>query len=270
MGIQAWSRLIECWQLCAVSADIDADKQAHEWDLESEPAQQKLQRIGRVPSSITNNASVISQAGSESTFLTILDLAGPVLCPAMDSYPMRRVSTMILRRFILALLVLSQWNIITSGQSNRSPRVTTDSGIVEGSVITSTNQVSMFLGISYAAPPVGNLRWRPPQPAPTWTGVRKANTFGAGCPQSKAAVVRYSAAAHEYAEFFTAYEGLHFSEDCLYLNILTPNVVSKTKLPVMFWIHGGGNVEGTGALPPFAPSLAQKGVVLVSINYRLG
>ncbi len=266
----AGQRLTECCQLCAGIADIDADKEAHERDPESGPRHQKLQRTGRAPNPITNDPREIQQTASESAFVTTLDLAGSVLCPAMDRYPRRCVRTMTLRSFILALLVLSEWNIVTSAQSNRSPRVTTDPGIVEGSLIGSTNQVNMFLGIPYAASPVGNLRWRPPQPAPTWTGVRKANTFGAGCPQSKTAVVRYSAAAHEYAEFFSAYEGLRLSEDCLYLNILTPNVVSTTKLPAMFWIDGGGNVEGTGALPPFAPSLAEKGVVLVSINYRLG
>jgi para-nitrobenzyl esterase len=156
------------------------------------------------------------------------------------------------------------------GQAPKSPRVNIDSGTLAGALVPSTDKTVMFLGIPYAEAPTGDRRWRPPQLVSKWQGVRKADAFAPACPQSSAAVARYTTAAHEYATAFSFYNDLHFDEDCLYLNVLTTNLTGTSKLPVMFWIHGGGNVEGSGALPPFAPSLAGKGVVLVSIDYRLG
>jgi para-nitrobenzyl esterase len=130
--------------------------------------------------------------------------------------------------------------------------------------------VYAFLGIPYAAPPVGGLRWKEPQPPTSWTGVRDASQFGNRCPQNASSTNMTSAST---------------TEDCLYLNVWTPNP-SASKLPVMVWIHGGGNFGGSAAdsLPivvggPNAAdggyfydgaSLSADGVVVVSLNYRLG
>jgi len=135
-----------------------------------------------------------------------------------------------------------------------SGRVRIDSGEVSG-VPTSTPGIYVFRGIPYAAPPVGNLRWHAPQPAARWTGVRKMDQFQSRCVQPLRTNPREA-------------QG---SEDCLYLNVWTPAKSASDKLPVMLWIHGGGFRDGTGAmLLHDGEQLARKGVVLVTINYRLG
>lgn len=111
-----------------------------------------------------------------------------------------------------------------------------------------------FLGIPYAAPPVGDLRWKPPERAVKWKGTRDATKFGPACMQPDS----------------RRHPDLRISEDCLYLNVWTPQFSSGTKLPVMVWIHGGGNYQGRGQDPPLGPALARMGVVVVSLNYRLG
>lgn len=131
--------------------------------------------------------------------------------------------------------------------------VQTDKGAVEGTVAASG--VRVFRGIPYAAPPTGPLRWKAPQPAASWTGVRKADAFGARCPQVK------------------VWDDMVFrdemSEDCLYLNVWTP--ADAKGLPVMVWIHGGGFVAGSASEPrQDGERLARKGVVVVSLNYRMG
>ncbi|MGA2117164.1 MAG: carboxylesterase family protein [Bryobacteraceae bacterium] len=129
-----------------------------------------------------------------------------------------------------------------------------DSGAIAG-VPSSTPGIYVFRGIPYAAPPVGNLRWHAPRPAAAWTGVRKMDRFGERCVQPLRANPRET-------------QG---SEDCLYLNVWTPAKSAADKLPVMVWIHGGGFRDGTGAmLLHDGEQLARKGVVLVTINYRLG
>jgi para-nitrobenzyl esterase len=110
--------------------------------------------------------------------------------------------------------------------------------------------IESFLGIPFAAPPVGNLRWRPPQDPAAWTNVRDATHYGNACTQRN---------------------NSHSSEDCLYLNVWTPAKSYDERLPVMVWIHGGGFVGGSGSDPKFdGTRLARKGVVIVTINYRLG
>ena len=116
-----------------------------------------------------------------------------------------------------------------------------------------------FLGLPYAAPPVGELRWRAPQQATKWSGVRDATAFGARCAQNQ------------------VYDDMHFqdagpSEDCLFLNIYAQaDATAASKLPVMFWIHGGGYSAGASSEPRHnGDFLPLKGVVLVTINYRLG
>lgn len=119
-------------------------------------------------------------------------------------------------------------------------------------------KVNAFLGLPYAAPPVGELRWRPPQPAPRWRGTREATRYAARC------------WGHESTDMVFQDSGP--SENCLYLNVFTPaNRDEKSKLPVMFWIHGGGFQGGSASEPRHdGDFLPTKAVVLVTINYRLG
>ena len=116
--------------------------------------------------------------------------------------------------------------------------------------------IIVYKGIPYAAPPVGDLRWRPPAAAQPWEGVRKADSFGAVCPQPGGEM------AH----------GMQQSEDCLTLNVWTGAKPGETeKRPVYVWIYGGGFIGGTGASPEFdGEGLAKKGVVVVTFNYRVG
>ncbi|MGZ4439884.1 MAG: carboxylesterase family protein, partial [Gaiellaceae bacterium] len=107
-----------------------------------------------------------------------------------------------------------------------------------------------FLGIPYAAPPVGDLRWRPPRPHPAWTGIRDATAFGSSCPQSASVFGQQST-----------------DENCLFLNVFAP--VGGNGDPVMVWIHGGGLVSGVSS--DYVPDrLVARNVVVVTVNYRLG
>ncbi|MFT4252032.1 MAG: carboxylesterase family protein [Caulobacter sp.] len=118
------------------------------------------------------------------------------------------------------------------------------------------NGVRVFKGVPYAQAPVGYLRWRPPQPARPWTGVREAKAFGPDCMQNRVG-------------WDDTQTTLPVSEDCLTLNIWTPEGAAKA--PVMVWIHGGGYVMGSGSQPVFdGAALARRGVVVVTFNYRLG
>jgi len=134
-------------------------------------------------------------------------------------------------------------------------QVKIDTGILRGSA---DNGIAAFRGIPFAAPPVGDLRWRPPQPAAKWPGVREATQYGSDCMQlpfpSDAAPL-----------------GTPPSEDCLYLNVWTPAHKASEKLPVMVWIYGGGFVNGGSSPAVYDGSqFAHGGVVFVSFNYRVG
>jgi para-nitrobenzyl esterase len=145
-------------------------------------------------------------------------------------------------------------------------RVVLDSGTIEG---LEWDRTAVFLGIPYAAPPVGQRRWRPPVPPTKWSGVRTAKAFGAVCPQNAEDLPGLRSRFAEIAPDFPYYTNPRMDEDCLSVNVWTRNI-GGTSAPVMVWIHGGSNIGGTGAYPPFGPSLSAKGVVVVSFNYRLG
>jgi len=128
--------------------------------------------------------------------------------------------------------------------------VATQSGKVQGVI---QGNLIAFRDIPYAAPPTGDLRWKPPAPPANWQGIRSAATFGSKCPQ------------------LDANNNPVGDEDCLSLNVFISNPPATTKQPVMFFIHGGGNVGGDPQSPPLdAPPLAANGVVVVTVQYRLG
>ncbi|MGQ9537764.1 MAG: carboxylesterase/lipase family protein [Actinomycetota bacterium] len=130
-----------------------------------------------------------------------------------------------------------------------------DSGPISGRL---ENGIRSFLGIPYAAPPVGALRWREPQPVEPWEEVRPCLDYGPSCPQPR----------NDWTGQLDVGET---SEDCLYLNVWTPAQTPQDRLPVMVWIHGGAFQSGSGSLPIYdGTSLASRGVVVVTLNYRLG
>jgi para-nitrobenzyl esterase len=132
-------------------------------------------------------------------------------------------------------------------------------GSLEGTRGTDSS-VRVFKGVSYARAPVGEFRWKAPGPVAAWTGERKADTFGAVCVQA------------EYPKTSPYYQPItNMSEDCLTLNVWTAAKSAGEKRPVMVWIHGGALTRGTGSTPTYdGEVLAKKGVVVVTINYRLG
>lgn len=158
-----------------------------------------------------------------------------------------------MKKIFLGLLLFSTFSL--KAQTD-VPKVHTLNGIVCG---TTDGESAVFKGIPFAAPPVGEFRWRPPQPVKNWEGELDASKFGSNCAQ-----------AGWGAKPGTIAEGS--SEDCLYLNLWTPaNSTPKSKLPVMVWIHGGGFTGGSGSSPQnFGHEFTKNGVILVNINYRLG
>ncbi|HEV2396471.1 MAG TPA: carboxylesterase/lipase family protein [Candidatus Sulfotelmatobacter sp.] len=154
---------------------------------------------------------------------------------------------------VIAMLLAS--GILCFAASSSSPQVKTHSGTVEGK---DDGKVKSFLGIPYAQPPVGDLRWKAPVPIAKWSGVKKAIAFGNHCMQ-----------ANVFGDMVFRDPG--GSEDCLTLNIWVPTKHEAAKLPVMVWIYGGGFVAGTTSEQRQDGSvLAQHGVIVVSMNYRLG
>jgi len=139
----------------------------------------------------------------------------------------------------------------------KAPQVKTANGTVEGTV-GETSGVRMFRGIPFAAPPTGDLRWKPPQPVKGWQGVLKTTNFGPRCMQHPV-----------FGDMNFRSNGM--SEDCLYLNVWAPPGADKKKLPVLVYFYGGGFIAGDGSEPRYdGESMAQKGIVTVTVNYRLG
>lgn len=139
--------------------------------------------------------------------------------------------------------------------SNAQERVKTANGVVEG--VTESSGIRSFKGVPFGAPPVGDLRWKPPQPVANWTGVRKADKFGPRCMQRPI-----------FGDMNFRSDGM--SEDCLYLNVWTPAKTGREKLPVLVYFFGGGFMAGDGSEPRYdGESMAKKGIVAISISYRL-
>ena len=158
-----------------------------------------------------------------------------------------------------AMRVIAVLAVVLSGVGSLGAQVQvrTGTGVVAGTKSVD-GKVVIFRGMPFAAPPVGALRWKEPQPVAPWKGLRKATEFGARCMQAR------------------IFEDMVFrdsgpSEDCLYLNVWTPKTKADEKLPVMVWIYGGGFQAGATSEPrQDGEHLARKGVVIVSMNYRLG
>ena len=170
---------------------------------------------------------------------------------------MVRLSSSSLAAPFLALSLFTT-NAASTAHAANPLQVKTDKGEVEGA-LTNDDQVIAFKGIPYAAPPIGNLRWQPPQPAAKWKGVRPATDFGSHCIQSGG-----------YPDMVFHDPGP--SEDCLTLNVWTPRQrQARQQLPVMVWIYGGGFVTGgTSEDRQDGQFLAHRNVIVVSMNYRLG
>jgi para-nitrobenzyl esterase len=145
----------------------------------------------------------------------------------------------------------------TADDRAKAERVKTSVGVVEGTADPGTG-VRTFRGVPFAEPPVGDLRWKPPQPLKKWKGVRQATQFGPRCMQ-----------APVFGDM--NFRSGSMSEDCLYLNVWTPARSAKERLPVLVYFYGGGFVAGSGDEPRYdGESMARLGVVSVTVNYRLG
>src|SRR5947209_5237834 len=141
------------------------------------------------------------------------------------------------------------------------PTVAVESGKIKGAAETGAFPIRIFRGIPFAAPPVGDLRWREPQPVAPWSGIRQATEFGPRCMQQPLfSDMMFRSAAP--------------SEDCLYLNIWTPaklGTAPQRKLPVLVYIYGGGFMAGDSSEKRYdGAALARRGIVVVTMNYRLG
>lgn len=156
-----------------------------------------------------------------------------------------------MKKILLLLLFLVSFACFANTEK---PTVKVETGLLEGATEYNMN---VFKNIPYAAPPVGDLRWRPPQPAASWAGTRDASKFGDSCPQM-------------YEKNLSTGLGLPGNEDCLKLNVFTPQKAGKD-LPVMVWIHGGAlQTDGTKD-PIYTPiNLVKNGVIVVTFDYRLG
>lgn len=163
----------------------------------------------------------------------------------------------------------------------KPPITTTQAGQVQGAW-QEKGQIAVFKGIPFAKPPVGDLRWRAPQAVAAWTGIKKTTAFSPSAWQQGAAIHTFFNALMEgqgwgklrtfsMKALFKVVPQPKQNEDCLYLNIRTPQLDTSAKLPVMVWIHGGDHQDGSAGEPYYdGNGLPQKGVVTVTINYRLG
>lgn len=156
--------------------------------------------------------------------------------------------------FILILIMDVAWS---QGNDGFPVQTKIENGTIEGLYDTRSG-LQLYLGVPFAKPPVGNLRWKAPQPPDNWTGVKQTKKFG---PRPVQAIV--------FGDMNSRSDGI--SEDCLYLNVWTPAKKNTTGLPVLVYFYGGGFVAGDGSEPRYdGASMAKKGIVVVTVNYRLG
>lgn len=153
---------------------------------------------------------------------------------------------------------------------NQRPSVTANGELLIGRYVED-GKVAAFLGVPFAEPPVGELRWRAPQPLQPGLQRRETTEFAAACMQSMRILDWYRRLAETFGGSADYYQDLEVSEDCLYLNVWTPTIKSDARLPVMVWVHGGSNRSGWSYEPNYhGQVLAQRDVVVVSVAYRLG
>ena len=166
------------------------------------------------------------------------------------------------RRLVFpSVLALALGLVVAQPRAALDP-VKTVNGLVAGTASTAPG-VTAYLGIPYAAPPVGDLRWRPPQRPANWSGVRQATSFGTSCMQQQLG------SRLPWTEEYMTQNAV--GEDCLSLNVWTPESRGGKPLPVMVWIYGGGFNEGSSAVAVYdGARLASRGVIVVSMNYRTG
>jgi para-nitrobenzyl esterase len=182
---------------------------------------------------------------SESAFLW------QAIATFLASLASKRKGDLSMSKCVPAGAAIALWLIaaVASAQS-----VVIDSGALEG---VAHDGVTAYKGVPFAAAPVGQLRWREPQPAPGWTGTRSATAFAPACMQTGVSMPGETAPVT--------------SEDCLYLNVWTPAAASRARLPVLVWIHGGAWKNGSASMPLYwGDRLAQRGVIVVTVAYRLG
>ncbi len=161
------------------------------------------------------------------------------------------------KAFIIILASTFTFSVSAQKSSSFPVQTTVENGVIEGLYETKSG-LQMYFGVPFAKPPVGNLRWKAPQPVDNWTGVRGTKDFG---PRPVQAIV--------FGDMNSRSDGL--SEDCLYLNVWTPAKRSTTGLPVLVYFFGGGFVAGDASEPRYdGASMAKKGIVVVTVNYRLG
>ena len=153
---------------------------------------------------------------------------------------------------------------------DNAPSVVVDNEALVGKYVED-GAVAAFLGVPFAEPPVGDLRWRAPQPLSSNVAERDVTEFAAACTQSMRILDWYRWMAVQFGGSEDYYDDLEVSEDCLYLNVWTPALETDAKLPVMVWIHGGSNKSGWSYEPNYhGHKLAQEDVVVVSVGYRQG
>jgi para-nitrobenzyl esterase len=164
-----------------------------------------------------------------------------------------------MKKFVLLLIAAGLVQVVTAQSGKATPeganRVKTANGVLEG--VTEKSGIRSFKGIPFAAPPVGDLRWKEPQAVKNWTGVRKADKFGPRAMQRPI-----------FGDMNFRSDGV--SEDCLYLNVWTPAKTGAERLPVLVYFYGGGFVAGDGSEPRYdGENMARKGIVALTVNYRL-
>lgn len=160
-----------------------------------------------------------------------------------------------MKRFVL-LIIISIFSTTLSVTAFAQTRVKTANGFIEGTTDKVTG-IRSFKGVPFATPPVGELRWQPPQPVKSWKGIRKADQFGPRCMQRPI-----------FTDMVFRSNGV--SEDCLYLNLWAPAKSAKEKLPVLVYFYGGGFAAGDGSEPRYeGANMARQGIVALTVNYRL-